>query len=220
MFMALPVGKSRHEGRALVLVLLLAVISVAVSSGCNPSERTRRYGLAQSTDSPGISSNPNANWSYINSNVLPRCTTCHNGGTPGANNFKTYAGVMTAVTPYQPLNSDFFVYVAPNSPNPMPMGQPSLSQTQIDAIRDWISVGAPGPAPAPSPTATSPASPQFSVAMPVITTNCVSCHTAGGAAPLDFTPMFSSEAEWIKSGLVVAGSPQNSRLYRALQGSG
>lgn len=52
---------------------------------------------------------------------------------------------------------------------------------------------------------------EYQAAVVVLNNNCVACHSDFGSL---------SEAEWIASGKVVAGSPSTSTLYQSIRGSG
>lgn len=53
----------------------------------------------------------------------------------------------------------------------------------------------------------------------LVTAKCVSCHGTGSSWR-DFKPLLSDERLWVSANLVVPQQPQNSLLYRYLQGSG
>jgi mono/diheme cytochrome c family protein len=90
--------------------------------------------------SPTGTDNPNAKLSYINTQVLqPKCVRCH--GTDGGYSFSSYANTLKALTPGDPTISALYLSVAPGGN--MPQGAPALSTTDVQAIRDWISAGAP-----------------------------------------------------------------------------
>ncbi|MBS1960622.1 MAG: putative Ig domain-containing protein [Bdellovibrionales bacterium] len=103
---------------------------------------------------------PNATWTYMSTNILPKCTGCHNANSKApVVDLSTYSAVMTQVVAGKPMNSLFFTYIAPSSPEPMPLGAPALSTTDQAAVFNWIQKGAPGPAPSPSPSPTPAPSP-------------------------------------------------------------
>jgi hypothetical protein len=99
--------------------------------------------------------NPSATFAYISSAILPKCTGCHNATSVAPQvDLSTYTAVMTQVTVGKPLNSNFFTYVAPGSPESMPLGAPALAASDQQAIFDWINNGAVAPAATPTPTPT------------------------------------------------------------------
>jgi cytochrome c553 len=89
---------------------------------------------------PQPTNNPNATFSYINSNILqPKCVSCH--GSSGGYSFASYSSTVKAVTSGQPTLSPLYLSVAPGGT--MPQGASPLSSTDVQAISDWIGAGAP-----------------------------------------------------------------------------
>jgi mono/diheme cytochrome c family protein len=90
-----------------------------------------------------VINNPNAKFSWILSNVLqPKCTRCHGASKASAGlRLHTYANVFAHVSPPNPDVSQLYNAVGPGGY--MPPGGDSLTATQVQAISDWIQLGAP-----------------------------------------------------------------------------
>ena len=100
-------------------------------------------------------SNANATWTYISGVILPQCTGCHNStAVAPVDDLSSYSAVMNVVVASNPMNSLFFTYLAPGSPEPMPLGGQALPAAEQQAVFDWINNGAIGPSPTPTPTPT------------------------------------------------------------------
>jgi uncharacterized repeat protein (TIGR01451 family) len=157
---ALPAGLSLNAATGIIsgtAAAASATSSYVVTARNSGGATTATVIISVVTPNPA---NPNATWTYINTNILPNCTSCHNATAPSnVIDFTSHAGVLRAVVPREPLNSMFYTYVAPGSVTQMPLGGTPLSQTQLQAIFDWIYIGAPGPTPNPSPSPSPTASP-------------------------------------------------------------
>ena len=80
---------------------------------------------------------PQANWPWINKNIIEKqCRICHTGELV---KLSSYAEVLALVQPRDPDNSPLYGVVASEF---MPQDIP-LTDSEIDAIRDWIMAGAP-----------------------------------------------------------------------------
>jgi mono/diheme cytochrome c family protein len=86
--------------------------------------------------------NPNATYTWIAANILtPRCVSCH--GASGASagvQVNNYTNTLRQVRVGNPNSSP--LYVETNNGN-MPTSGGRLTATQLTAIRDWITAGAP-----------------------------------------------------------------------------
>ncbi len=133
----------------IVTVATVVTAIVCLGNGCGGFKPLEKSGDFASSSSA-------VTWDMVNSNIIqPKCIACHHqGGLLGATDFTTYAGVMTVVSPGNPLSSALYVYVSPGSPNPMPKGS-VLGQQDVALIWNWISAGAPGPDGAIASTAAS-----------------------------------------------------------------
>lgn len=152
----------------------------------------------------------------------PKCVACHAS-------FATHGGIMSAVVAGNPDASVLYTKVATGQ---MPKNGTPLSSSEVTAIFDWISAGAPAvtannPTPgssggspvlgggaggtAPAPTAISPT---FAwIQANVLTPRCVICHRGAGA-PGGYD--LSSYANVLAGGRVVAGNPAGSRFFQRI----
>jgi hypothetical protein len=64
--------------------------------------------------------------------IGPKCVSCHSS-------FSSYDGVVVEIVPGNPNASRFYTELQRGS---MPQQSPSLSQTELDAIKQWITAGA------------------------------------------------------------------------------
>lgn len=117
-------------------------------------------GVFVSTFSIVANANPNATFSAIQTNVFSSfCTQCHSGATPpkgldlsSGNAYGDIVGVASVDRPalqrIEPGNPDNSYLIRKLEGGPdisgsqMPLGQPALSQTLIDDIREWVTNGA------------------------------------------------------------------------------
>ena len=92
---------------------------------------------------PTMSGNPDAKFSYLAANILPKCTSCHSAGAAAAGiDLTSYASTTSSIAIVVPGNaaaSGLYVETANAS---MPLGAPALSAAEIKAIQDWINDGA------------------------------------------------------------------------------
>ena len=104
--------------------------------------RTFVFNVPVVAPSPTPSSNPNATFGYINTNVIQAtCVNCHNPSTKaGGYDFTTYSGVDSAVKAGSSITSPLYLSVQSGS---MPQGGSPLSSALIQDINDWINSGAP-----------------------------------------------------------------------------
>ncbi len=83
---------------------------------------------------------PAVTYTYIRTNILPRCTSCHGASSQaGGISYSSYAGTMATVTANNPNASPFYTSTVNGS---MPRGSTPLTAIQLQAIRDWITQGA------------------------------------------------------------------------------
>ena len=91
------------------------------------------------TENPPEFSTP-PTYSEIQAYILqPKCYACHSGGGGGGYNLSYYSGLMTRVISFDAAGSLLFQRVNTGS---MPQGGPPLSPTELEAIEDWIDLGA------------------------------------------------------------------------------
>lgn len=90
-----------------------------------------------------VINNPNAKFSWILSEVLSkRCTSCHGANQASSGiRLHDYANTMTTVAAPNPYVSELYTAVAPGGS--MPRNGSKLTATQVQAISDWIQLGAP-----------------------------------------------------------------------------
>jgi hypothetical protein len=102
--------------------------------------RTLNFNVAVATTTPA--NNPNATFTYINTNVLQSsCVACHNATTmSGGVNLSTYAGVSAVVLAKNASGSALYLSVVPGGD--MPQGGTPLSAALVQDIKDWINNGA------------------------------------------------------------------------------
>jgi hypothetical protein len=87
---------------------------------------------------PAPSGNPNAKFSYIETNILgPKCVSCH--GTSGGVTLSNYTSTLNVVTKGNALTSQLYTSVQSGT---MPLGGSPLSSAEIKDIMDWINDGA------------------------------------------------------------------------------
>jgi hypothetical protein len=86
--------------------------------------------------------NPNATFSYINTNILqPKCVSCHNQNNQAGNvNLSSYSSVLNQVKVNSAATSPLYISVAPGGN--MPQGGSPLSAGLVQDISDWINSGA------------------------------------------------------------------------------
>lgn len=86
--------------------------------------------------------NPNATYTYINTNIMPKCTACHGAARADAGiRYNTFANTIGtgSVVAKNAGASSFFTSCNNGS---MPIGGAKLSAVQLKAIQDWINNGA------------------------------------------------------------------------------
>ena len=168
-----------------------------------------------------------ATYPSINSHILtPKCIQCHNtSNASGGVNLSDYTNVLNSLSPGNASISKLYNSVNPvnstNSANPvtiMPPSGPTLSNPEINAIRDWINNFAPASgtnqAPDPNPTATptkgSNSNAKFTyISNSILQPKCIQCHSS-----------YSTYSGLIGSGDVIAKDGNNSLLFkRVLDGS-
>ncbi len=180
------------------------MLVLAVLSGCN--YRVEKVSLQDERQT-------GERWyAWIDRTVLqPRCVSCHGGAKISMGiDLSSYRALMASnvVVPGQPDQSQLFQSV---SEGKMPVGPP-LTVSQVDRIRTWISVGAPGDELPPPPKP----EPKFSwLDKNVFEPKCLKCHTGNNPkGDVDFTNYASLMAS---TGLtltpIVAGEPGNSGVY-------
>ncbi len=82
-----------------------------------------------------VVANPNAKFTWIKTNILtPRCVGCHSS-------YANYTTIKSKVSVGDPLNSTIYISVAPDT-RYMPKNAAALSTEQVQALFDWITVGA------------------------------------------------------------------------------
>lgn len=98
---------------------------------------------AVTTTTLPTSGNPNAKYSYLAANILPKCVGCHSGaGAAKGIDFSSYAkttALQTVVLPKNAAGSSFYTATANGS---MPQGGSPLTAAEVQDIKDWINDGA------------------------------------------------------------------------------
>ena len=125
--------------------------------------------------------------------VVTYCTTsgCHNSIDRVEDyDFTTYNGIMQAVNPKRPFDSDLYEAMTESGDDHMPpAGSPQPSADQIDAIRAWIKSGAENSVNCSFNTCNTTGVISYSTTLvPMLQNNCIGCHSGGAASGgLDFT---------------------------------
>lgn len=152
-----------HKSLYLVMVIL-----TGCSSGSGEGLNSNGLPLQDGDDAP-----LSTEFKSIQSNVFtPLCTVCHAGASAPvglkldeANSYSMLVGVESNQAPgtlrVDPGNPDASYIIAKLEGSAavggqMPLGGPSLPQSSIDLIRQWISDGAPPPTTTPPPLAQPP----------------------------------------------------------------
>jgi mono/diheme cytochrome c family protein len=96
--------------------------------------------VRDTSSSGGTYTNPKATFTYLNQNILPKCTGCHSTNhQAGGYSYSSYSETLVSVKAGDPANSAFYQAVTTGG---MPKGGTSLSTSDLQAISDWISGGA------------------------------------------------------------------------------
>ena len=124
------------------------------------------------------------------SEILPIATSycgksgCHGGINPEEDyDFTTYAGIMAAVRPGKPSNSDFYSVLSASGEDKMPPdGNPQPTSEQITLIYQWITEGADNTTDCASVGCDTAAVVTYSGDIaPLMQSYCNGCH--GGGSP-------------------------------------
>lgn len=126
--------------------------------------------------------------------LVTYCTTsgCHNStDRQEGYDFSNYAGIMEAVSPNRPGDSDLYEAITDSDEDDHmpPAGSPQPTSEQIALIRTWIEAGAPNTTNCSgSGTCDTTGVISFSAdLLPVLQNNCLGCHSGGTASGgLDF----------------------------------
>lgn len=125
--------------------------------------------------------------------VVTYCTTsgCHNSTDRMEDyDFTTYAGIMEAVNPKFPSDSDLYEAMTESGDDHMPpAGSPQPSADQIEAIRAWIKSGAENSTNCSFNTCDTAGVISYSATLvPILQNNCIGCHSGGSpSGGLNFT---------------------------------
>lgn len=146
------------RGHALLGVLVALAVSGCAGSGEGLDANGRPVGETPSSPPPGRP----VDFATLQSSIFtPLCTACHAGGAAPLG-LRLEAGISFAMLVNVPsVQVPNLLRVAPGNADSsylvhkiegraavgerMPLGGPALSQTSIEAIRQWISQGAPPP---------------------------------------------------------------------------
>jgi len=134
------------KNRSLNLIKCITLVAATIFIfACGKDDSTSNNVTPESCTTANTG-NANATFTFLNSNIFAastttRCLSCHSSSgdiqkNAGGFNIDSYTGVLTQVSAGLPNSSTIFIRTnagtMPNSP-----GVP-LSQTQLDALSDWI----------------------------------------------------------------------------------
>jgi|GEM_PF-2916823 len=172
---------------------------------------------------------PNAvRFSAFRAILRQKCVGCHAAfAAYSSTDWVAYGYIL----PRDPVNSPLYRKLrganVGGEQNMPPVG--ALSSTQLAQVWDFAALYATSSLP-PPPSGGGSRTERFIAAQAVIATRCASCHSvpparvgvstggsgyAGTSVP--FFPTFTSESEFVVSGMVDPGYPDRSWLYRALR---
>jgi hypothetical protein len=120
----------------------LFLLTCVAFLGCNSSEN--KTPPPPSPTSPGVTPDTlTPTYTSIHEKIIkPKCLGCHSGNSEAAQkaNFETYEGTRQKVTPGDLQHSELYDVVFTKQMPPSP--RPSLSDAEIEAIKQWILSGA------------------------------------------------------------------------------